>query len=494
YNTGLSDDIQKKSINTTMFKRYMGKRQTMGLTLGMEYKLTAGSRLLFRGMWNKFNDIRPVSESYIDYNNSRYQYNYRYSHYQTAIRGGELGGEHQWGERLKLDWSVSDYVSEYFLETPPTYGTKGLPIATFRQKITGGFSNLSSDGKRYWSFDAPDGKGDTPMTFDAGLKNPAETMSPDKLQLQQLVIAQLDNREHDRNVQLNLTVRAAKNLQFKFGGKYRHKFRESTYGSSIVFMPGAALGVPNAPALLTLGGLETAAPARGAEFFGQMAGSHAQYQMDPLTKNQLFDLYSAASLTKNGFVDVTPKTNPTALYHGTEQVASAYAMAEYQASDRLRIVGGIRNEYTDMELTGSKATTAGTPPATTISPTRVVNRYNALLPMVHLRYTLKPDAIIRAAYTRTFVRPNFGDMTPGTSVDNSKSPMTITQGNPDLRPTFSDNFDLMGEYYFTNIGLLSGGVFHKQIRDVVFTNMQMQVIDGNNYLVTQAKNLQNASL
>ena len=247
YNTSLPDPEQKKSINSVMFKRYMGKRQTMGLSLGMEYKLNGANKLFFRGMLNKFNDIRPVSESYIDYTNSRYQYNYRYSHYQTAIRGGEIGGDHQLSTRLKLDWSVSDYTSKYFLETPPTYGTKGLPIATFRQKITGGFKNLSSDGKRYWGFDSPDGTGGDPMHFDAGLANASETMDPQKLLLQQLVIAQLDNSEHDQNAQLNMQTEVSKTIKLKFGAKYRHKYRESTYGSSIVFMPGAALGVPNAP-------------------------------------------------------------------------------------------------------------------------------------------------------------------------------------------------------------------------------------------------------
>jgi TonB-dependent receptor len=494
YNTSLPNPVQKKSINSVMFKRYMGKRQTMGLSVGLEYKLNASSKLFFRGMLNKFNDIRPVSESYIDFTNSRYQYNYRYSHYQTAIRGGEIGGVHQLASRLKLDWSFSDYTSKYFLETPPTYGTKGLPIGTFRQKITGGFKNLSSDGKRYWGFDAPEGKGGDPMHFDAGLANAGEVMDPQKLLLQQLVIAQLDNSEHDRNVQVNLEANTAKNIKLKFGGKYRHKYRESTYGSSIVFMPGAALGVPNAPAMLSLASLQTAKPAQGAEFFGQMPGSHNQYLMDPLTRNQLFNLYSAESRTKNGFIEVTPKTNPTALYEGSEQVASAYAMIEYQASDKLRLVGGVRNEYTYMNLEGSAATISGTPATTIISATKVINRYNALLPMLHLRYSLNAKTNLRAAFTRTFIRPNFGDMTPGTSIDNTKTPMSISKGNPDLKPTFSNNFDLMGEHYFENIGLLSGGVFHKRIQDVVFTNMGMQHIDGNDYLLTQAKNLQNASL
>lgn len=494
YNTGLADPQQKKSINTIMFKRYMGSRQTMGVNLGTEYKFDASNKIFFRGMLNKFNDIRPVYESYVDYTNSRYQYNYRYSHYQTSLKGAELGGEHQLSIRLKLDWTVSDYKSKYYLETPPTYGTKGLPISTFRQKITGGFNNLSNDGKRYWGFDSPNGVGGDPMHFDAGLNNPAETMSADKLLLQQLVIAQLDNSEHDRNAQLNAKINVSNKINLKVGGKYRHKYRESTYGSSIVFMPGAALGVPSSPAMVSLSQLETKDFPSGSKFFGTMDGNHSQYIMNPLTKNQLFNLYSNDFLTPNGFANVTPKTNPTALYNGKEQVFSAYAMTEIDATDQLKIIAGVRNEYTSMELKGSKATTAGTPAVTTISESTVSNNYNALLPMLHLKYALNEKSNLRAAYTRSFIRPSFGDMTPGTSVDNTKNPMTISQGNPDLKPTFSNNFDVMAEYYFDNIGIISGGAFYKKINDIVFTNASMQNINGTDFMVTQAKNLNNSTL
>lgn len=494
YNTGSADLQQKKSINSIMFKRYMGKRQTMGANLGMEYKLDASNKIFFRGMLNKFNDIRPVYESYVDYTNSRYQYNYRYSHYQTSLKGAELGAEHQLGTKLKIDWTLSDYKSKYYLETPPTYGTKGLPIATFRQKITGGFNNLSSDGKRYWGFDSPNGVGGDPMHFDAGLNNPAETMDPQKLMLQQLVISQLDNSERDRNAQLNAKINATAKLSFKFGGKYRHKHRESTYGSNMVFMPGAALGIPAAPALLSLSQLNTTAFPSGSKFFGTMDGNHNQYIMDPLTKDQLFNLYGNDFQGQNGFVNATPKTSPTSLYSGNEQVVSGYAMAEIDATDQLKIIAGLRNEYTSMELNGSKAVTAGTPAVTTISKSKVSNNYNALLPMLHLKYALNDKANLRAAYTRSFIRPSFGDMTPGTAIDNTKTPMAISQGNPDLNPTFSNNFDVMGEYYFENVGILSGGAFYKKIKDVVFTDNSMQNINGTDFMVTQAKNLNDASL
>ncbi|RQO65811.1 TonB-dependent receptor [Pedobacter sp. KBW06] len=494
YNTGLADPHQKKSINTIMYKRYMGSRQTMGVNLGTEYKFDASNKVFFRGMLNKFDDIRPVYESYVDYTNSRYQYNYRYSHYQTSLKGAELGGEHQLSSRLRLDWAVSDYKSKYYLETPPTYGTKGLPISTFRQKITGGFNNLSSDGKRYWAFDSPNGVGGDPMHFDAGLNNPAEIMNADKLLLQQLVIAQLDNSEHDRNAQLNAKINVSQKINLKMGGKYRHKYRESTYGSSIVFMPGAAMGIPSSPPLVSLSQLETKDFPSGSKFFGAMDGNHNQYIMNPLTKNQLFNLFSNDFLSPNGFVNVTPKTNPTALYNGKEEVASAYAMAEIDATDQLKIIAGVRNEYTSMELKGSKAVTAGTPAVTTISESTVKNNYNALLPMLHLKYALNEKSNLRAAYTRSFIRPSFGDMTPGTSVDNTKNPMSISQGNPNLKPTFSNNFDVMGEYYFDNIGILSGGAFYKKITDVVFTDASMQNINGTDFMVTQAKNLNNSTL
>ena len=121
-----------------------------------------------------------------------------------------------------MDWAVSDYYTKFILETPPTNSNKGLPIATFRQKINGGFNNLSSDGKRYWGFDSPDGIGGNPLDFQPGLNDPAEVMDASKLTLQQLVISQLDTKEHDKTAQLNFKLNLKSKVNLTFGGKYRH--------------------------------------------------------------------------------------------------------------------------------------------------------------------------------------------------------------------------------------------------------------------------------
>ncbi len=47
----------------------------------------------------------------------------------------------------------------------------------------------------------------------------------------------------------------------------------------------------------------------------------------------------------------------------------------------------------------------------------------------------------------------------------------------------------MGEYYFTGIGLLSGGVFYKDITNVIFSDKSAYQENGVNYIVTQAKKL-----
>lgn len=494
YNTGLADPTQQKSISTVMLKRYMGRRQTYGANVGLEYKFNASHKIYFRGLMDKFNDIRPVYESYVDYNNSRYQYNYRYSYYQTTLNGGELGGEHQLSSRIKMDWAVSDYYTKFFLETPPTNGNKGLPIATFRQKINGGFNNLSSDGKRYWGFDSPDGIGGNPLEFQAGLKDQSEVMDASKLTLQQLVISQLDTKEHDKTAQLNFKVNVASKVNLKFGGKYRHKERSSNFGSAIVYLPGAALGIPGSPALQTLSSLQRTSFPEKSGFFTHLKGNHDNMMVDPITKDQLFNLYDTASLRKNGFGNYTSASNATNIYTGTENVAAGYAMAEIDATEKLKIVAGVRNEYTTLTMNGSKATKDAGTGATNISSVTVTNNYNALLPMLHLKYAVNEHANLRAAYTRTFIRPNFTDLTPGESIDNTQSPITITRGNPMLKPTFSSNFDVMGEYYFNNIGLLSGGVFYKKIKDVIFSDRTIYEQEGTSYRVTEAKNLKNAKL
>jgi len=98
--------------------------------------------------------------------------------------------------------------------------------------------------------------------------------------------------------------------------------------------------------------------------------------------------------------------------------------------------------------------------------------YDGYYPSIHLTYNITDDFIVRLAYARTFGRPDFLEILPGTTIneDNvSTNPAgtsgSITVRNPGLKPWLADNYDLSLEYYTKSGGIFSAGVFTKDIED-----------------------------
>lgn len=77
--------------------------------------------------------------------------------------------------------------------------------------------------------------------------------------------------------------------------------------------------------------------------------------------------------------------------------------------------------------------------------------------MFYLKYSFYPNTMLRIALTKSFARPDFDDLNPRTIINEVSQ--TITQGNTNLKPTFSNNADLMFEHYFGDVGIISAGVF-----------------------------------
>src|SRR5690606_27838817 len=57
---------------------------------------------------------------------------------------------------------------------------------------------------------------------------------------------------------------------------------------------------------------------------------------------------------------------------------------------------------------------------------------------------------------------------------------------------FSNNFDVMAEYYFDDIGIVSGGAFYKDLSNVIFTDRTLTTLNGAQTFITQPKNLSSA--
>jgi TonB-dependent receptor len=81
---------------------------------------------------------------------------------------------------------------------------------------------------------------------------------------------------------------------------------------------------------------------------------------------------------------------------------------------------------------------------------------------------------LRFAFTRSLRRPNFNETKPGAPVIDFTN-LEFNTGNRLLRPSHSYNFDLMAEYFFGNIGMVSAGVFGKLVTDHIFATMSADV-------------------
>lgn len=93
--------------------------------------------------------------------------------------------------------------------------------------------------------------------------------------------------------------------------------------------------------------------------------------------------------------------------------------------------------------------------------------YDGVYPSVHLIYSISNDLYLRFAYAKTFGRPDYAQIIPNTDIDeddsNPENPGTIEIRNTALKPWTGDNYDLSLEYYFKDGGLVTAGVFQKDL-------------------------------
>lgn len=492
YNISDPDPAKKYSIATINAKRYFGKRRTAAVNAGVEYEFNSGNKLFARFVRDRFDDIRPVYEAFYEFDRRRYRYSYRYSEYKTDLDGYELGGIHHLSPTFKVDWTASSYDMQFRIETPPFMPShqKGLPIAQFFQRLQGEFGSKSNNGKYYTLFDSPDGVGLDLNYVNPGLTNPNDVMDASKLLLTQLIIFNLETRERDNVGQVNLHFEPHEKIKFKLGGKYRDKLIRNAL-TPLVFIPDAALGIPGSPPLKSLADFNREPYPKAGGVLNELNNPYDHLLLDHISKEQLFEIFSPTFFEANGIKDRSPITNPSTRFSGYERVAAGYAMATYQATDHLDIMLGFRNEFTSIQLNGFQVDGLND---NKVHPIQQEYAYNAFLPMVNLKYRITDNTNLRAAYNRTFARPNVPDLNPGENIDNTLGFPRITRGNTSLRPTFANNIDLLGEMFLQDIGLLSAGVFYKQISDYIFRDRSFEKIGEIDYLVIQPKNLEKAFL
>lgn len=150
-------------------------------------------------------------------------------------------------------------------------------------------------------------------------------------------------------------------------------------------------------------------------------------------------------------------------FDATENIVGGYVMLNQQLGEKLLVLAGVRVEQTNLNYSGFRYDDEE---ETLEATAEVENSYVNILPGLHLRFAASPQTILRFAWTNTLARPNYFDLVPYREIADGEE---LSIGNPDLGATTAMNFDLMAEHYFSTIGIISGGLFYKDISDFIVT-------------------------
>ena len=161
---------------------------------------------------------------------------------------------------------------------------------------------------------------------------------------------------------------------------------------------------------------------------------------------------------------ITPASN----YTGQSDVSAFYAMFDLLLSRKLRLITGARYETTNISVVTEDET-----------KDKGQMRTYDLLPSVNIVYTLTPNMNLRFAYGRTLARPNFREIAPYASFDFVGGDVYI--GNPHLKRTLIDNFDLRWEWYSRPGEIYAVSVFSKAFQNPIET----VILDANREIMWQ---------
>ncbi|RTE86287.1 MULTISPECIES: TonB-dependent receptor [Gammaproteobacteria] len=106
--------------------------------------------------------------------------------------------------------------------------------------------------------------------------------------------------------------------------------------------------------------------------------------------------------------------------------------------------------------------------------------HDVLLPSLDFKVELTPDLIGRFSYGKTIARAPLGDLAGGRSLSGSPKPGSRSggQGNTNLLPFESTNFDLSLEYYYDFGSYAAIGYFRKEVDNFIQRSITTTTIDG----------------
>lgn len=331
------------------------------------------------------------------------------------VRSLALKGDHLFG-RLRSTWSVQ--LAKASEERPnERYIAMGRRNITVNQDITDPERPFTSDN--------------TPLTSYNRLGELSEQFQK--------------QFESDLNAKLNfeypLNIFPNQKGSIKIGGRLRSKKKERD-NTFFNYTPVTSFGDITKLPLID----ET-----NSDFYPGSKYAAGQF-IDPKYLGKL-NFKDAALFNESDAKDEYVATN----FSARETITAGYLMLKQDITEKFSANIGVRIENTSINYTGNIVEDD----EDLKGPQKLKNSYNDVLPNLNLKYRFSNYFVVKAAYTQSIARPKYFDLVPYLLIKRGDN--EIKAGNPNLEPVRSKNVDLMAEYYFKTVGLVSGGVFYKKL-------------------------------
>ncbi len=432
-------------------------RQRFNGSLSVDYDLGGDHSLSLFGLYSKTGRDRFGQEERFDPGQPEIEYRARSRENDLVLRTLSLSGEHPLG-RTMLDWNISTSRSEG--KTPYDFDIE------FRTASNPFSLSLDQQGH--------------PETYyDAAIPNLRETL----LRGNDHFSTNTFEESNTLNLNYEIPIKVTEDIggYLKFGGKYFSvnrtrdvmQFSENFYylGGEIVKKAAEAYSGEGLTFLEANNSLISILSFAGGESttFKSTDGNNIDLtiSLDPEKLRNWYDIQrpllssNRESISDNYIVD--------------ETITATYAMLRVNVGTKLTLIPGFRFEQSDNNYNASVSALSGRYGSRgTIRDTTTYRKYGEFLPHLHLKYKPLNWFDIRASYSGTLARPDYRYLIP--RADINMNAQTIDAGNPNLRHARADNFDLLFSAYRGGLGLLTFGLFYKEI-DHIFYERSTQLAD-----------------
>ena len=429
----------KVVLNEAQVRQYYVTRERQSYSLGLDYRFSPLHKISFKGIYNRRNDWEnryrisykklasdPSSQSVVIQTKAGSDNNKDARLEGQQTMDFTLDGEHQFG-RLNVDWASS-------------------------------FSRATEDrpNERYigWKLKGSDDLDFGAAMEDAGKKQPycslaIPSFDEGKWKLDEFTNSDQSISENEIKERINFSLPLVSGKfgnTLRFGYKYtnKHKKRNTEYYDY----------TDAADKYLSDWKDNLSTQVRSSFMPGSQYPIGTQFVSKGYLGNMNFDKADGQELLEE----------EAGNYKATEQIHAAYLRLDQRLGAKLTATAGLRMESTRLKTSGVNYM-VDEEEEESLTPTgEFRNNYTNWLPSLLLKYTPDDNSNVRFSITKTISRPKYSALVANKSFNLVDQEATI--GDPNIKPTEAWNFDLSADYYFKSIGMVSLGLFYKDIKNV----------------------------